>query len=360
MNRYIQDSLDLLRQMVRTPSPSFGEEDVCKLIAGTLKRWNIDCSLFGRNIVAFNKHYDPSLPTLVFDAHIDTVPAAASYTRDPLDPGMDTDVIFGLGANDDGGSVVAMAAAFRYFYKERMPINLVLALSCEEERSGPDGARFLYSAEGPLAPGKARWVIIGEPTGMKAATSERGLLVLDCEAHGVSGHAARGEGVNALYIAMEDINVLRAHKFTKVSPKTGEVRLTVTQIAAGTAHNVVPDKCTFVVDIRPNELYTNEEIVEELQAECRSTLRARNLTNRSSATFDGSPLERTAVSMGMETFSSPTTSNWMRTGRDAIKMGPGESSRSHKANEYILCSEIVDAVEKYIKFVENFYGNSME
>lgn len=360
MKRIIQDSIDLLRQMVRTPSPSFGEEDVCVLIADSLRGWGVECTTVGRNILAFNRRYDASKPTLVFDAHIDTVPAASTYTRDPLDPGMDTDIVYGLGSNDDGGSVVSMIAAFRYFYDVPMPINLALALSCEEERSGPDGARFLYGADGPLAPGKAQWVIIGEPTGMRAATSERGLLVLDCEAHGVSGHAARGEGVNALYIAMEDIAALRAHKFTRISSKTGEVRLTVTQIAAGSAHNVVPDRCTFVVDIRPNELYTNEEILNELQVICRSTLKARNLTNRSSATFDGSPLEKTALSLGIETFSSPTTSNWMRTGRDAIKMGPGESSRSHKANEYILCSEIVDAVEKYIKFVENFYGNTVE
>lgn len=360
MTKLAQESIDLLRQMVRTPSPSFGEEDVCALIAAALKGWGIDCRTVGRNILAFNSRYDESLPTLVLDAHIDTVPAAASYTRDPLDPGTDEEIVYGLGSNDDGGSVVSMIAAFRHFYDKPMPINIALALSCEEERSGPDGARFLYSPEGPLCPGKAQWVIIGEPTGMRAATSERGLLVLDCEAQGVSGHAARGEGVNALYIAMEDIAALRAHKFTRISPKTGEVRLMVTQIAAGTAHNVVPDKCTFVVDIRPNELYTNEEIVEELQAICRSTLKARNLTNRSSATYDGSPLEKTALALGVETFSSPTTSNWMRTGRDAIKMGPGDSSRSHRANEYILCSEIVDAVEKYIKFVENFYGNTME
>lgn len=195
---------------------------------------------------------------------------------------------------------------------------------------------------------------------MRAATSERGLLVLDAEAHGVSGHAARNEGVNALYIAIDDIMKLRAHKFARHSEIMGEVKLTVTQIEAGKAHNVVPDLCKFVVDIRPTEQYTNEEIVQELQAMCKSELKPRNLTNRSSASRPGSLLVRTAGKLGIETFSSPTTSDWMRIGVDAIKMGPGDSSRSHHADEYITRAEIEGAIDGYIEFIETLYGNTLE
>ena len=195
--------------------------------------------------------------------------------------------------------------------------------------------------------------IVGEPTGMCAATSERGLLVIDAEAEGVSGHAARNEGVNALYIALEDIAAIRNHKFGKISPRMGEVNVNVTQINAGSAHNVVPASCTFVIDIRPTEQYTNEEILNELQGICRSRLVPRNLSNRSSATSEGSRLSAAAEELGIETFSSPTTSDWMRISCDAVKMGPGESSRSHKKNEYITLREIEKAVTTYIRFIEH-------
>jgi acetylornithine deacetylase len=195
--------------------------------------------------------------------------------------------------------------------------------------------------------------IVGEPTGMCAATSERGLLVIDGVAEGVSGHAARNEGVNALYIALEDIAAIRNHEFGKISPRMGEVNVNVTQINAGSAHNVVPASCTFVIDIRPTEQYTNEEILNELQGICRSRLVPRNLSNRSSATGEGSLHIKTAEALGIETFSSPTTSDWMRISCDAVKMGPGESSRSHKKNEYITLREIEKAVTTYIRFIEH-------
>jgi acetylornithine deacetylase len=197
------------------------------------------------------------------------------------------------------------------------------------------------------------YAIVGEPTGMRAATSERGLLVIDATARGISGHAARNVGTNALYIALEDIKRLRRHEFAKVSPKMGKVNLNVTQINAGSAHNVVPASCTFVIDIRPTEQYTNEEILNELQGICRSRLVPRNLSNRSSATGEGSLLIKTAEALGIETFSSPTTSDWMRISCDAVKMGPGESSRSHKKNEYITLREIEKAVTTYIRFIEH-------
>ena len=192
------------------------------------------------------------------------------------------------------------------------------------------------------------------PTGMRAATSERGLLVIDAVAEGISGHAARNEGVNALYIALEDIEAIRRHKFSRTSARMGKVNVNVTQINAGTAHNVIPDRCTFVIDIRPTEKYSNEEILNELQGICRSRLAPRNLKNSSSATFEESPLQKTLESLEIETFSSPTTSDWMRVSCDTIKMGPGESSRSHKKDEFILKDEIENGIQTYISFIENF------
>jgi acetylornithine deacetylase len=356
----MKEYIELLGTMVQTPSLSFEEEAVAKVVCGALERFGMKYRLQRGNIVSINRQFDPSKPTLALDAHLDTVPAAVGYTRNPFDPGIDDSIIWGLGANDDGGSVVSMIAAFRHFYNMQLPVNLMLVLTREEERSGPDGARWVYSDEGPLTNSKElpmpQWVIVGEPTGMRAATSERGLLVLDAKAHGVSAHAATGEGLNALYVALEDIEKLRAHKFTRVSPTMGEVRLNVTQIQAGTAHNVIPDICTFVVDIRPTEMYSCEEILNELQALCQSELHARNLTNRSSATRPDSPLLEAAKATGRETFSSPTTSDWMRIGVDAIKMGPGDSRRSHKADEYLKVSELEEAIEVYIKYINAFCG----
>ena len=356
--------IDLLRQMVRTPSLSFEEEKVASLVCDALGSFGIPFSTDKGNILAVNRHFDPKKKTLALDAHLDTVPASGGYTRDPFDPGNDDSIVYGLGSNDDGGSVVSMIATFRHFYDMRLPFNLMLVLTVEEERSGPDGARWLYAADGGFPTGGRfpypNFVIVGEPTGMRAATSERGLLVLDGEAHGVSGHAARGEGVNALYIALDDIATLRAHRFSRHSPRMGDVRLNVTQIEAGSVHNVIPDLCRFTVDIRPTEQYTNTEILRELQSLCRSTLKARNLTNSSSATAEGSPLLYAAKSLSLEEFSSPTTSDWMRIGCDAIKMGPGDSARSHKADEYILTEEIVNAIDIYIKYIEELYGYIVE
>jgi len=371
----LNDSVELLRRMVAIPSLSYEEENVRNEIGRTLDSWGVEHRFERNNIIALKRSTVPGAKTLLLDAHIDTVPASAEYAFDPFEPDyakaaevladvIDGDFVCGLGCNDDGGCVVTMIAAFRHFLDKDLPFNLMLALSCEEERSGSDGTRWLFDSDGPLngkgdLP-KPDWALVGEPTGMRAATSERGLLVLDGLAEGVSGHAGRGEGVNALYIALDDIKKLRDYKFEKVSPVMGAVRMTVTQIQAGTAHNVVPDLCSFVVDIRPTDSYTNPEIVELLQGFCKSKLKARNLLNCSSATLPDSPLKRCAEGLGIETFSSPTTSDWMRMDCDAIKMGPGQSTRSHKANEYILVSELKDGLDKYIEFIDNFYGNTLE
>lgn len=358
----IEDSVELLRQMVAVPSLTFEEEAVRNLVVQHLEGWGIACFCERNNILALNRHGSAERPTLMLCAHLDTVAPNAGYTRDPFSAGTDADCIWGLGSNDDGGSVVSMIAAFRHFYDTTtLPFNLLLTLSCEEERSGPNGTAHLWTddaishalnAAGHPGNWTPQYAIIGEPTGGRAATSERGLLVIDGEAHGVSGHAARNEGVNALYIALDDIQRLRTYDFDRVSPTMGSVKLSVTQMECGTAHNVIPDTCRFVVDIRPTEQYTNVEILEALQAICQSTLTARNLRNRSNATRPGSPLLAALEAVDIETFSSPTTSDWVRTPCDAIKFGPGESSRSHRPDEFILVSEIRQAVNDYVAIIQ--------
>ncbi len=369
------EAVQLLKEMVAIKSPSFGEDAVCSHISGWLTDKGISHKRIGNNIVA--EHITvPGRPILMLCAHIDTVSPSPDYSFDPYEPDYERaaevisgilerqilpeDIVAGLGSNDDGASVVAMIAAYRYFVdrsfaslrmtEERTP-NLVLALTCEEERSGKGGMTRLWPGMLAKLEASQKYAIIGEPTGMKAATSERGLLVIDAEAKGKSGHAARNEGENAIYIALEDIERLRNHEFSRISPRMGKVNLNVTQVNAGTAHNVIPDRCTFVTDIRPTEQYTNEEILTELRSICRSTLTARNLTNRSSATYPDSPLQKAAERLGIETFSSPTTSDWMRIGCDGIKMGPGDSSRSHKRNEFVLVSEIRNGIRTYIEFI---------
>ena len=415
------EAVDLLKEMVAIPSPSFSESAVCDHISGWMDERGIVHERIGNNIVA--EHItDPSGPTLMLCAHMDTVSPAEGYDFDPYDPHYDVaadvisamtgmevgpdDIVAGLGSNDDGASLVSMLAAYRFIcyndntskencggrsgiqnratplavgggahevggvvldsapasassWSENATSNVILVLTCEEERSGKNGMTGLWgrricsrneAAEGCTP---VDFAIVGEPTGMKAATAERGLLVIDATAHGVSGHAARNEGENALYTALEDIQRLKTHEFGKVSQRMGKVNLNVTQISAGTAHNVIPDRCDFVVDIRPTEQYTNEELLQELQAICRSELKPRNLANRSSATFNDSPLQKAAERLGIDTYSSPTTSDWMRITCDAVKMGPGESSRSHRKNEFVFTDEIRKGIETYIDFIIN-------
>ena len=351
INKLTAEAVELLKEMIAIPSPSFHEDAVCSHISNWMTARGIEHERIGNNIIA--EHIvNPESPTLMLCAHMDTVDPCEGYNFNPYHPeNTPAGVVQGLGSNDDGASAVSMIAAYRYFSQADNTvlenINLTLVLTCEEERSGKGGMTGLWNNR----LNRIDHAIVGEPTGMKAATSERGLLVIDATAHGVSGHAARNEGKNALYIALEDIERLRNHVFSKVSPKMGKVNLNVTQINAGSAHNVIPDRCDFVIDIRPTEQYTNEEILQELQSICESELKPRNLANRSSATKEGSPLQQIAEQMGIETFSSATTSDWMRITCDAIKMGPGESQRSHRKDEYVTIDEIEEGIEKYIGFI---------
>ena len=352
LNILTSEAVALLKEMVAIPSPSFHEDAVCSHISEWMAAKGIQHERIGNNLVA-ERIVDPALPTLMLCAHIDTVEPCEGYSFDPYNPeNCPEDMVQGLGSNDDGASVVSMLAVFRSFAdaqddRVNAQVNLILVLTCEEERSGVGGMTGLWSQ----LQSKVDFAIIGEPTGMKAAVSERGLLVIDATSHGVSGHAARNEGKNALYIALEDIDLLRKYEFEKVSPKMGKVNLNVTQINAGSAHNVIPDRCDFVIDIRPTEQYGNLEILEDLQKVCKSELKARNLANKSSATYEESKLQAAAEKLGIETFSSATTSDWMRISCDAIKMGPGDSTRSHRKDEFVYIDEIRNAIETYIEFI---------
>lgn len=353
MDAITQQAVDLLRRMI--PLSSFsGEESLrCDMLQEYLAAGGAVVKRVGNNLIASAPSFDHGLPLLMLNSHIDTVKPVKGYTFDPFDPGSDSGVVRGLGSNDAGASVATMTETFLMFLRDKLQgngprCNLMLLLSAEEENSGAGGISLALQ-EAP----RADMAIVGEPTGMRAAVAERGLLVLDGVAHGIGGHAARDEGVNALYIALEDIARLRDFRFSKTSPLMGSVRLTVTQIEAGTQHNVVPDTCRFVVDIRPTDMYTNSEIAGLLQKEVKSALVPRNLKNRSSATPMGHPLLGAIEKTGVESYVSPTTSDWMRLDIPAIKMGPGDSARSHAPDEYVLVSELSDGIIGYTNFINS-------
>ncbi|MCF0164827.1 MAG: M20/M25/M40 family metallo-hydrolase [Bacteroidales bacterium] len=345
------EAVALLREMVRIESATFNEEAVCLFLKRYLSDNGLEPEKIGNNLICRNI-ISQDRANLMLNAHIDTVPPCAGYDFDPFNPPLSDEKVYGLGSNDDGASAVAMIQTFIYFkeHPEECPVNLALVLSAEEERSGEGGIPAIL----PYLSEFVNFAIIGEPTGMKAAIAERGLIVIDGKAPGKSAHAARAEeGENAIYNALADIAAIRETVFDKVSPTLGAVKLSVTQISAGTVHNVIPEECSFVVDIRPTERYRNEEIVAILQSRVRSTLTPRTLNKQCSVTPSDHPLMRTIERLGIEKNVSPTTSNWTVIPFPSVKMGPGESVRSHKKNEFVFISEIEDGIEKYIEFIEN-------
>ena len=352
-SQYAEEACNLLSAMIRIPAGSFAEDRRADFLCGYLRDRGIDHSRYGNNIVVRQPVSDSSKPLLMLNAHIDTVAAASGYSFDPVNPPADDSRILGLGSNDDGASVVCMLSVMLNVLQNHidLPVNLMLALSCEEERSGENGMRMLRE----IVEQEADFAIVGEPTGMKAAIAERGLLVVDAVCEGKSAHCAHAElGINAIYMALEAVEAIRKISFGRVSPSMGPVGLNITQINAGHAHNVIPDKCDFVIDIRTTDRYTNEEIMEILRTAAPGcNMKARNMLNHASATPEGHPLLRTAGRLGIETYVSPTTSDWMRLSIPAIKMGPGDSNRSHKADEFVFRDEISEGIEKYMEFISN-------
>ncbi len=348
LNKSTNNACSLLRDMVAIESFSSEERAVSDIIALYLEREGVEVNRIGNNIWALASDHDPAKPMLLINSHMDTVRPSSSYSFDPFNPPYNEQIIYGLGSNDAGASVVTMIEAFLHFKKAGLPINILLALSTEEENSGPGGMRMLYSALPP-----ADCAIIGEPTRMEAAVAERGLLVIDATAKGISGHAAREEGVNAILIAHRDIGKILSYKFPKISALMGSVKTSVTRIEAGREHNVIPDKCSFTLDIRPNELYTNTEIFEIYRDMLESSLVARSFSNKCSMTPEGHELIQCAYRCGIKQYVSPTTSDWMRIPIPAIKMGPGDSGRSHKADEFVTVEEIRAGIDGYVRFINN-------
>ena len=344
--------LPLLKQLIQTPSLSRQEAATADLIEAYLRERGLTPHRYHNNIYATSRHWQDDKPTILLNSHHDTVKPAAGYTRDPYHAEVIDGRLYGLGSNDAGGALVSLIAAFIALENDPgLNCNLVLAATAEEEISGPNGIAALLPLLPPVDAG-----IVGEPTLLDLAVAERGLVVLDGETRGQSGHAARKEGINALYLAIEDIAVIRDHPFTRPSGLLGPTTATVTVIQSGTQHNVVPDRCTFVVDLRVNEAYTNEEAVAELQSRCRhATLTPRSLRLQSSSIPEDHPLviASRVARPAARLYGSPTLSDQALMPFPTLKLGPGDSARSHTADEYIHVHEIEEAVAMYTRLLTN-------
>ena len=344
---YVSDAVELLKKLIATPSVSRNEKDAADIMEQTIRSYGFEPQREANNIWIIDPHYDESRPTLLLNAHIDTVKPVASWTRDPFSPDVEDGVLYGLGSNDCGGGLCSLLQIFRMLTEKPQQYNLIYLASAEEEVSGKDGITRAL----PLLP-HIDLAIVGEPTGMNPAVAEKGLMVLDVIAHGKSGHAARNEGVNAIYEALDDMRWIRDYKFEKVSEFLGPTKMTLTVVNAGTQHNVIPDKCTMLVDIRTNEFYDNEEVFEFISQHLKSEVKAHSFRLKSSRIDPEHPLIKKCVAMGMKPFGSPTLSDQALMHFPSFKLGPGESSRSHSADEFIKISEISDAVAKYRELLD--------
>ncbi len=340
--QYVSDAVELLKKLIATPSVSRSEKDAADIMEQTIRSYGFEPQREANNLWIIDPHYDESRPTLLLNAHIDTVKPVASWSRNPFSPDVEDGVLYGLGSNDCGGGLCSLLQIFRMLTEKPQSYNLIYLASAEEEVSGKDGITRAL----PLLP-HIDLAIVGEPTGMNPAVAEKGLMVLDVIAHGKSGHAARNEGVNAIYEALDDMRWIRDYKFEKVSKFLGPTKMTLTVVNAGTQHNVIPDKCTMLVDIRTNEFYDNEEVYEFIRQHLKSEVKAHSFRLKSSRIDPEHPLIRKCVAMDMKPFGSPTLSDQALMHFPSFKLGPGESSRSHSANEFIRISEIRDAIAKY-------------
>ena len=346
--QYTGEAVSLLSHLIATPSVSRDERRAADIMEEELIRCGFTPHREANNVWAIGPCQRDDRPTLLLNAHIDTVKPVASYTRNPYEPSLEDGTLYGLGSNDCGGGLVSLLQVFRELSaSERCPYNLVYLASAEEEVSGKDG----ISRALPLLP-HVDVAIVGEPTGMQPAVAEKGLMVVDITAHGKSGHAARNEGVNAIYEALDDLCWIRSHRFDRVSQFLGPTKMQATVVNAGTQHNVVPDECKIVVDVRTNELYTNEEVFDIISSHCKSECRARSFRLHSSRIDLNHPLVERCVALGLQPFGSPTLSDQALMPFASLKLGPGQSARSHSANEYIKVSEIEHAIGLYLRLLE--------
>jgi len=348
-NQLFDIALDLLRNLIVTPSFSKEENNTAAILENFFNKYAIKTERVGNNVWAKNLNFDLTKQTILLNSHHDTVKPNPSYTRDPYFPSIEEGKMYGLGSNDAGGSLVSLIATFLHFYdRENLKYNFVFVASAEEEISGVNGIEKVW----PSLP-TIDFAIVGEPTLTDIAIAEKGLLVLDCIAHGKAGHAAREEGVNAIYESLKDIEWFRTYEFPKISASLGKIKMSVTIIQAGQAHNQVPPESTFTVDIRVTDAYTLEEVLETVKKNVSSTVTARSLRLRSSGIPENHALFVAAKKLGKKMYGSPTTSDQALIPVDSIKMGPGDSARSHSADEFIYLKEIERGIEEYIKLIEN-------
>ena len=342
------DAVQLLCDMIAVPSVSRDEAAVAQLLETKMNQWGLNPKRVANNVYAVAPGFDSQKPTLLLNSHIDTVRPAEGWTFNPFEATEVDDRIYGLGSNDAGASVVSLLAAFRWLSCHEQHYNLIFLASCEEEVSGKGG----IEAALPILP-KIDVAIVGEPTGMQPAIAEKGLMVLDAEATGRSGHAARNEGINAIYKAIDAISALRSLSFEKQSALLGPVKISTTIINAGTQHNVVPDVCRFVVDVRTTDAYSNPETLEMIRAaapDCSFTPRSTRLNP--SSISPSHPLVQRLITMGKEPFGSPTLSDQALMNFPSMKIGPGDSARSHTADEYIHPIEIREAIHTYASLLD--------
>ena len=343
--QYTNDAVELLKRLISIPSVSRDETAAADVFEQQVSAWGLPARRIGNNIL-IQEELNPHQPTLLLCAHIDTVKPVSTWTRDPFTPVVEDGRLYGLGANDCGGGLVSLLAVYRLLRGLSLKYNLVYLASCEEEVSGEGGFRLALPELPPIDV-----AIVGEPTGMQPAIAEKGLMVIDGTAYGKSGHAARYEGVNAIYEALDDLVWLRDYRFKKESPLLGPTKMTVTVLNSGTQHNVIPDECHFVIDVRTNEYYQNEFLFAFLQKHVKSELKARSFRLSSSHIPMEHPLVQRCVEMGMTPFGSPTLSDQALMPFLSLKLGPGESSRSHTADEFICQSEIENAIQTYVQLL---------
>lgn len=341
----------ILAQLIRIQSLSKEEDLAADYIQAVLNNdFNVPTQRVQNNVYAFNKYFDAKKYTILLNSHLDTVKANPGYTNNPYAPIQKDGKLYGLGSNDAGGALIALMGAFIHYYAQKdLPFNLIFVASAEEEISGKNGMEMLF----PKLP-KIDFAIVGEPTLLQISIAERGLMVLDGKAIGQSGHAARKEGINAIYLALQDIEWIKNYRFPKVSEELGEVGMNVTQINAGSQHNVVPSECSFVVDVRINDLYSNEEVLAHIQQNTQSEIVARSTRLNSSGVSANHPIRKIAKKLNINTYGSPTLSDQALMPCESIKIGPGDSARSHSADEFIYIKELQAAVPTYLKILEEF------
>jgi acetylornithine deacetylase/succinyl-diaminopimelate desuccinylase-like protein len=339
---------NLLEQLIAIPSFSKEEDKTATVLEGFFKQYHIPTHRKGNNVWAINKNFNAALPTILLNSHHDTVRPNTQYTRDPFKAEIIDGKLYGLGSNDAGGPLVSLITAFLHYYHQlNLKYNLVMVASAEEEISGTGGIESIWD----LLP-NIDFAIVGEPTLCDMAIAEKGLMVLDCVAHGKAGHAAREEGVNAIYQAMNDIEWIRNYKFPKISETLGEIKMTVTIINAGKQHNVVPAECSYTIDVRVTDKYTLEEALDIIRTHVKATVTPRSLRMRPSGIDAAHPVIQAAKKLGLTLYGSPTTSDQALIPVPSVKIGPGDSARSHTADEFIYIADIVKGIDTYVKLLD--------